>query len=254
MKLQLLFFLMLNVADGFRSRLKLPRTRSLGKIRNKITSSISPRFKKTIGKAILKVRGNSWSKATGTSLAGTGLAGTSLSQLHRLLDGVDLVEFFLDSIFEFLPEFHDKIETLQAPQVCQDCFNEFKMIWQAIEGEMNAFCKKSYSLIPEQNYYDAENQNCTKEGQVYFLAQKADKIFEDFGGIHKCLKSKSEYLIEIEKDSKCQEVNERINGDILSCIYDISYQPDEAQKSCEIETKTGVNNELNSGIDYNYDY
>ena len=244
MKLQLLFFLMLNVAEGFRSRFKLPRARGLGKIRNKI----SPRFKKTIGKAMLKVRGN-WKKATGASLAGTGLAVPSLSQLQRFLDGVDLVSDFFDSVFEFLPEFHD-----EAPQVCQDCFNEFKMIWQAIEGEMNAFCEKSYALIPEQNYYDAENQNCTKEGQVYFLARKTDKIFEDFGGIHKCLKLKSEYLIEIEKDSKCQEGNERINGDILSCIYDRSYQPDEAQKSCEIETETGVNNEVNSGIDYDYDY
>ena len=90
MKLQLLFFLMLNVAEGFRSRLKLPRARGLGKIRNKI----SPRFKKTIGKAILKVRGNTWKKATGASLAGTGLAVPSLAQLHRFLDGVDLVEFF----------------------------------------------------------------------------------------------------------------------------------------------------------------
>ena len=126
------------------------------------------------------------------------------------------------------------IEKIQAPQVCKDCYYEFEKIWEAIDEKRDSSCEKWHSLLPEQEWYDAENQNCTIKGAEYFYSEKGTEIFKDFGAENnKCLKAKSEYLVEMENDSKCREGNDLIQGDFLRCLYDTAYQPEEAKKSCE---------------------
>ena len=97
------------------------------------------------------------------------------------------------------------------PQVCSDCHIEFENIWIAIDAKMQPFCEK----YEELNFYDAQTQNCTKEGVENFFDKKTAEIFKDFGEENtKFLQAKSEYLIEMENNSKCSEEDDRM----LHCI------------------------------------
>ena len=119
------------------------------------------------------------------------------------------------------------MEDQASPKVCLDCYLEFEKIWISIDAKMQPFCEK----YEELNYYDAATKNCTEEGVENFFDKKTAEIFKDFGGENnKCLKAKSEYLIEMENKSRCPEKDDLI----LRCIYDRYYQLEETEKSCEI--------------------
>ena len=117
-------------------------------------------------------------------------------------------------------------ENLGAPKVCLDCMKEFEKIYEVIAEKAKDFCSK-FSEVPD--WYDAENQTCTEESWSVFFDKKTVEIFQGFGGKNnKCLKAKSEYLIELEINPHCQVADYKT----LRCIFDRYHQLEEAKNSC----------------------
>ena len=157
-------------------------------------------------------------------------------------------------IADVLPDVVEQI--FQAAAVCNDCFQEFEKIWNDFDEKVDLFCEKYHPDFPE--WYDDKNKNCTEQGAEYYYFHKGFEVFDNFGADNNsCLKAKSEYFAEIKTDSNCREGNDRIQGDSLRCLFDIAYQPEEAEKSCTMgmERSDSDNiNEVDSGIDYYNDY
>ena len=214
MKLHFLIFFVCSVAEGFFGAMTRGMARMSGKMKRIPGKS---RFKPR------RVRLNNKKKMIG----GTMIGGSSLSAVAAKIEVLEIINSMSDSLFDIIEE----IQMLQSPDVCNDCFHEFEKIWEAVDETVDIFCEKRQIDLPE--WYDAKNKNCTAKGADYYYRNRGAEIFENFGAENnKCLKAKSEYLAEMEKDSKCLEGNDLIQGGFLRCIYDKAYQPEETEKSC----------------------
>ena len=130
-------------------------------------------------------------------------------------------------ISDVLRDVVEQIQMSQAAAVCNDCFHEIEKIWNAFDEKVDIFCEKYNSDFPK--WYDDKNKSCTELGREEYYSNKGFEVFENFGADdNKCLKAKSEYLIQLE-NSKCSEEDDLI----LRCIYDRHYQLEETKNSCE---------------------
>ena len=216
MKLHFSIFFVCSVAEACHSGM----ARGVARISGKMKSRFKPRrsFETVPFETVRKHK-----RWMGGTMTGGGLLYAGASEIG--------LSFEIGAILETIEEKIQEIQMLQSPEVCNDCFHEFEKIWEAVDETMDIFCEKRQIDLPE--LYDAKNKNCTAQGAVYYYRNRGAEIFENFGAENnKCLKAKSEYLAEMEKDSKCREGNDLIQGDFLRCIYDRAYQPEETEKSC----------------------
>ena len=215
MKLLFLIFFVCSVAEACRSGMARGIAQISGKMKRIPGKS---RFKPT------RVRLKNKKKWIGGTMTGGSLLYAGAPEFGVIIETISLIRESLSDIVQ-------EIQMLQSPDVCNDCFHEFEKIWEAVDETVDIFCEKRQIDLPE--WYDAKNKNCTAKGADYYYRNRGAEIFENFGAENnKCLKAKSEYLAEMEKDSKCREGNDLIQGDFLRCIYDRAYQPEETEKSC----------------------